>query len=221
MTLGQIAFACFIFSRLDSGGYERLVEETDGVLDLSKLSHCLATLRWLSTWGVRSIPKRYHREPSDTSNQLQSWYADNNFFDRIDGNRDLWDLDDNHLTLVHDVFDSLVANVNLIGPTAAAKILFALRPRAFIPWDSSIQNEWGYNGSGESYVIFLVRVQRMIQELEALCMQYNFELAELPERLGRPNSSIPKIIDEYLWVTITKNCTPATNDLLRWAEWSI
>lgn len=220
MTLGELAFASFVFSRLDSGRYERLLDETNGRLVLSKLEHRLATLRWLSAWGIRAIPKKCHYAPSETSDQLKSWYENAKLLHRIDRNRELKELSDDDLVLVSDAYDGLVKKVKFVGPTAAAKILFATRPKALMPWDEPIQKELGYDGSGESYVRFLKKVRSIVLRLGTMCDKCSFDLSELPRKLGRPRSTIPKLIDEYFWVTITNKCKPTKDDFLRWAEWS-
>ncbi len=51
MTLAELAFASFVFSWLDNGAYERLLEEVNGRVDLSILDYQLATIRWLSAGG--------------------------------------------------------------------------------------------------------------------------------------------------------------------------
>jgi hypothetical protein len=46
-------------------------------------------------------------------------------------------------------------------------------------------------------------------------------VAVLPELVERPNSSPPKLVDEYNWVVKTKRMPPpAPEELLRWAEWA-
>ena len=46
-------------------------------------------------------------------------------------------------------------------------------------------------------------------------------LADLPRRLGRPQSTLPKLVDEYYWVTITRDCKPPDpHTLERWVAWS-
>jgi hypothetical protein len=216
MTLGELAFACFVFARIDSGAYERLLDETGEYVDLSKLDHRLATIRWLSAWGVRAIPRNYHNAPSDMSEQLKSWYESNELFDH---GRNLQELRDNDLDSVGDAYKNLV-KVRYIGPTAAAKILFAIRPKSLMPWDEPIRKELQYNETSQSYISFLRWAQVRIQEVGELCKKHGFEVIDLPKKLGRPNSTIPKLIDEYLWVTITKQWNPSKADFERWLVWS-
>ena len=55
----------------------------------------------------------------------------------------------------------------------------------------------------------------------AQAARFGIKAGDIPSAVGRPESSIPKLIDEYYWVTITKGCAPATaKDLERWFGWS-
>lgn len=216
MTLAELAFACFVFSKIDTGAYGRLLDETGGYVDLSILDHRLAILQWLNAWGVRAIPRNYHNAPSYMSEQIKSWYDSNELFDY---DRNLEGLGDDDFNAVGTAYENLL-RVRYIGPTAAAKILFAIRPKSLMPWDESIREELHYNGTSHSYKNFLEYVQERIQEVGELCRRHGFGLIDLPERLGRPTSTIPKLIDEYLWVTITSKCRPSQADFERWAVWS-
>jgi len=218
MTLGELAFVSFVFSRLDTGSYERLLDETDGCIELSKLDHRLATIRWLSAWGIRAIPRNYHETPSDMSDQMKSWYESNALFEQVDRDRNLHELTDNDFVSVRTAYNNLL-NVRYVGPTAAAKILFAVRPKALMMWDEPIKKALRHSGKAESYVNFLKQIQSMVRNVEELCKKYGFELMDLPNKLGRPNLTIPKLIDEYLWLTITKGLKPSKDDFQRWAEW--
>lgn len=230
MTLAELAFACFVLGTIDKGEYEELLSETDGHPEPSLSQHQLKILKWLNGWGCRHIAKEFHELAAE---EITSWYQKygHQLFDR---NRNLHDLSKDELAFIGLIYEDLSGRTvayrghrrsgDLIkvkfGPTATAKFLFAIRPRALMPWDASIKKEWGYDESAESYVNFLIKVQEAIRELETSCKQYGFELAELPQKLGKPNSTIPKLIDEYFWVTITKKCKPSREDFQRWAEWS-
>ncbi|MDI6805016.1 MAG: hypothetical protein QME58_14475, partial [Bacteroidota bacterium] len=108
------------------------------------------------------------------------------------------------------------------GPTGAAKILFSLRPNTYAPWDEPIRDSLGYNGSADSYIKYLQTINELLNELRPTCEQHGFTLGDLPNRLLRPHSSVPKLIDEYYWMTITQNWQPPTLGTFRnWAEWSV
>lgn len=88
----------------------------------------------------------------------------------------------------------------VFGQTGASKALSLLNPRLFVMWDTRIRKELNQNlirgigngESGESYVIFLKGIQRIIEE-------YNIE-SKLP-----PDSIIAKKIDEYHFVKFVMN----------------
>jgi len=108
-----------------------------------------------------------------------------------------------------------------VGPTGAAKILFAIRPNALVAWDDSIREHYGYDGSGASYLAYLHRVRSILEELKDACNRNGFTLPQLPKQLGRNNSTVPKLIDEYYWVTIAKGCSlPAQDTFQEWTQWS-
>ncbi len=88
------------------------------------------------------------------------------------------------------------------GDTATAKALFALRPQALIPWDEPIRRAFGPPGGGVTYVKLL---ELAAAALDGLARRLGASVGELPGLLGRPESSPPKLVDEYLWIRITRD----------------
>ncbi len=78
------------------------------------------------------------------------------------------------------------------GPTAAAKILFVLRPNVFVAWDEPIRAGLRYDGSGHSYVNFLTRLREELLELKDQCRAVNLDWRTSPRqsagRCPRPPS---------------------------------
>lgn len=108
-----------------------------------------------------------------------------------------------------------------VGPTGAAKILHALRPLALPPWDDPIRDGLRYDRSRRGYLLFLRDVQKQVRDLEAEASSLGMPAAQIPAALGRPASSLPKMIDEYYWVTITQGHVPvAVDEIARWHEWA-
>ena len=108
-----------------------------------------------------------------------------------------------------------------VGPTGAAKILFAIRRNALVPWDDPRRRHYGYDGSGPSYSSYLHRVKSILEKLEDACNRNGFKLTQLPKKLKRNNSTAPKLIDECHWVTITKGWRLPTEGILqKWAQWN-
>jgi len=112
------------------------------------------------------------------------------------------------LGLVAEIFDSLSDLVVAqrgshpdeqrvsLGPAAAAKTIFALRPDAFAPWDAATRRAFGHNGSGKSYVAYLKDVQANLPIVERQCEPLHLALDELVPRLGREGSTAPQLIDD-------------------------
>jgi hypothetical protein len=106
------------------------------------------------------------------------------------------------------------------GPTAAAKILFVLRPKVFVAWDEPIRAGIRSDGSGRSYVAFLVRLREELLDLQEQCHGFDLELADLPAAVGRPLSTPAQLLDEYYWATVTRGMVaPSRQQLARWLEW--
>ena len=89
-----------------------------------------------------------------------------------------------------------------------------------MPWDNAIRRRFGFDESADSYVQYLLKVQEWLNGLSGECQKHGFTLADLPTQVGRPKSSLPKLIDEYLWVTLTKKCQLPKKEMVeRWAKW--
>ena len=108
-----------------------------------------------------------------------------------------------------------------VGPTGAAKVLHALRPEAFPPWDDPIRISLGYSAKGEGYRKYLQDTQALVRELEEEASRLGVDPNRIPELVERPKSSLPKLIDEYNWVTLTKRYEPPSPEQLeQWWRWA-
>lgn len=232
MNLAELAFGCFVYAAISDfdRSYLEFLDATGGPADLDNEAHRKALLVWLNSWGCRQFAIEYHQR---ASNEILSWHGQ---FEAIlaPTGRNLWELTEQEMTSVGQAYGSLAKRVAShrgtphglnqqvsFGPTGAAKILFALRPEALVPWDDAIREELGFGPDSDSYVGFLQKVRVEMDCLSEQCQRAGFAIDELPEKLGRPRSTVPKLIDEYYWVTITKKCEPPGSvTLQRWAEWS-
>lgn len=226
MKLADLAFACYVYGQLSNydGSYVELLEATNRCPDLSVAEHRRALLKWLNDWGCRQFALKYHE---DASQEVLSWH--NEFSSKlIPRNRTLSELTSDEVGCIQEAYQSLSkrkASVRAkngkevavsFGPTGASKILFAIRPEAIVPWDTSIRDSFGV-----SYGKFLEEARSMLKELETACRENGLQLADLPQRLKRPHSTPAKLIDEYCWITITNKCpAPDLETLNRWVEWS-
>jgi hypothetical protein len=91
------------------------------------------------------------------------------------------------------------------GPTGAAKTLFALRPNAIPPWDEPIRCSVRATGDMGSFRVYLTNIARQVR---SLADEAGVAVESLPMLVDRPESSPPKLIDEYNWIVVTKGIMP-------------
>ncbi|MGW2633273.1 MmcQ/YjbR family DNA-binding protein [Streptomyces chattanoogensis] len=190
------------FNNIDAS-WLRLLDTTQPALDLSEEDHRTALLRWLNSWGCRI---RYPREgePAPFNTGVEGWWHDCGAELPAASLAALSDRDISTLARAYAKLAALpVASgprARSLGPTAAAKALYALRPRGVMPWDSAIAGELhgardaaafgNHLRLGRSWAQSLLRVMSVAEE-------------GIPEAVGRPSVSLAKILDEYLYVKIT------------------
>jgi len=231
MRLHELAYACSLYDAFTD--FDKSINEfrdtVSPAFDLSKPVHRKALLVWLNSWGIRHLSRRDHPM---ASKGLLEWGR--RYLDRLPhDDLGLAELPDAALVEASEAYGDLErrrASMRLtksgpiavtFGPTAAAKVLHALRPKAFPPWDDPIRERLGYDRSPESYRKFLGSVQEHVRRLEEEAAHLGISATDLPKLMKRPGSSIPKLVDEFYWVTITKECAPPTEDELeRWASWA-
>ncbi len=231
MKLRELSFASYVYAGMSDydSSYKRFRSETSPQIDLSIPKHQISLLRWLNDWGCRQFSKDHH---ALAANEISLWY--NSFSTRFFSTQKmLLSLSNDELNFVQEAFGDLMhrtasmrktGNTQTsrigIGPTGAAKILFALRPNAMVPWDIPIRSDHKLDGSAQSYRSFLITVRDHLFELKSECEKHGIQFENLPVLLGRPESSLVKLVDEFFWVTITRKCIPPSDSLLRfWNEW--
>lgn len=113
---------------------------------------------------------------------------------------------------IENLFNSLsntLVSRKKMGQVGAAKTLFALRPNVFAPWDSPIIKSLGLKGNGKDYQQYISSIKDNIRLLEKECKIKKININDLPKYIGRNNSTLPKLLDEYYWMTITNKFDPA------------
>lgn len=178
-------------------------------LDMHDRGHLYALLDWLRAWGCRHLRVT---DTARTAEVLRRWWEQAE--DKLPGpETPLIALDESVLRNVEEAYDALATaqaagrtlkdrDVEVaFGDTAAAKTLYVLRPKAFPPWDEPIRLAFGWWGGGAAYVDFL---RSAASAIEGLVSRLGTSLDALPGLLGRPYSSPPKIVDEFLWIRITR-----------------
>jgi hypothetical protein len=179
-------------------------------LDLTVRAHREALLQFLRAWGCRHLRRD---DTGRSSRALASWWS--RFGPTLPPETvPLTDLDDAQLAAVGRAYVALARSPAAFrasgrgdvpvsfGDTAAAKALFAIRPQAVPPWDEPMRKAFGWaRVEAEQYATFLTAVRAA---LIGLAERLRIEPSELPAELARPASSLVKIVDEYLWVRITR-----------------
>ena len=184
------------------------------MLDLTKRDHTIKLIEWLRSWGCR----QFKTEDSEMSiNNLTDWYINNSKLlpypelHLIDSEKIFFNLTENIFNKLRDTKISerynSTSEVN-VGPVGAAKILFALRPNFYSPWDRPICQSKGYQLDGSDYIRYLHDIKNTLVEFRNECNKSGLNILDLIKITNRSISTLPKLIDEYNWVTITKKCIP-------------
>jgi hypothetical protein len=191
-------------------------DELGGAPDPGRADHAARLRVLLNQWNCR-IP--YPEQGSDDmlSGSLAAWWPDARQCLPPDGQR-LAVLAAAQLDAVTHAYEGLVSRpaaanragrVRSLGPTATAKLLYFLRPDAVPPWDKAISASTGGGSDGRAFLAHLRLCQRWAVDLEAQGRALGLEPGQLPAYLFRPGSSLARLIDEWLYATITAGLRPA------------
>ena len=230
VTLGKIAVAGLLFNSLTpyNAALANFREDTEHSLDLVSDEHRSFLLNWLNDWGCRHLSKSQHQAASKS---IQNWYRTNRAT-LFDVKTPLWELEDQEIETAADAYGSLKDRLGAgrlrhgdksevsIGPTAASKILFAIRPKALMPWDDAMRKSFDCDGGPESYVKYLTIMRSITLHIADLCRAKGFRIEYLPEKVGRPGSTVVELLNEYTWVRTRKIRIklPSTETLTKWAS---
>jgi len=229
VTLCKLALASTMYDYLTPFNYSLalLNSTTGGSIDLTNPAHRISLMKWLNDWGCRHLSEDQHKVASYS---ILNWYqADGAYL--FPNEKPIWDLGENELEVAANAYGSLKDSTGAwrirggkklevhIGATAASKILFAIRPKALMPWDRAMRTSFKCDGSPTSYSRYLKTIRNLTSHIGALCRSKGFQIDDLPKELGRPNSTVLALVNEYIWVTETRKCElPSSHTLARWAE---
>jgi hypothetical protein len=172
------------------GASRRLQAATGGHVDLNDPAHRLAAITWLRAWGCRHLRRA---DTPLTDEALRTWWTTWN--GSLPGDRaTLTTLVEADVVAAGRAYDALraapaarrsVQGSDLdvaFGDTATAKLLFAIRPLVFPPWDAAIRLAFGKPGGSAAYVRML---RLSAAALGGLAGRLAVPVSELPEILGR------------------------------------
>jgi len=149
VTLCKLALAGTMYDSLTPFNYSlgRLNKATGGSIDLTNPAHRISLMKWLNDWGCRHLSEDQHEV---ASHSILNWYQGDGA-SLFTNRKPLWDLGDHELEIAAHAYGSLKDKTGArrvrggskqevhIGPTAASKILFAIRPKALMPWDEAMR----------------------------------------------------------------------------------
>ncbi len=118
-------------------------------------------------------------------------------------------LSDDDLQTLGAAYDSLSAAIvafdkngkaRSMGPTAAAKALYALRPSSVMPWDLAIAVRLHGARNGAAFANHLAVGRTWAK---SLLVESGLDEEQLVAELGRPGASLAKVLDEYCYIRYT------------------
>ncbi|GAA1223290.1 hypothetical protein GCM10009665_11950 [Kitasatospora nipponensis] len=201
-TFAQLRAAAEVFNSYGTvdAGWQRWLAGTASAPDLSRPEHRQELHRWLNSWGCRL---RYPREgePDVLGTGLAAWWQRHA---AALPSCSLSELTDAQIALLAAAYAELAAlpssGARTLGPTAAAKALYALRPAAVMPWDAAIAAALHGGRDGAAFDRHL-RCGRAWAR--AVVTESGLDERRLPAEVGRPTVALAKVLDDYLYVTIT------------------
>jgi len=229
VSLGRMAVAVLLFDSLTpyNASLATFRSATSDSLDLATQEHRRALLKWLNDWGCRHLSKEQHQI---ASRSISEWYK-RDCATLFSYKSPLWQLKDQEIETAANAYGSLKDRRGArrsrdgnesevhIGPTAASKILFAIRPKALMPWDEAMRVAFDLDESSESYFEYLVEIRHLTLHIEDLCRNKGFRIDDLPRKVGRPNSTVLALVNEYIWITETRKIElPSSETLTQWAS---
>jgi hypothetical protein len=222
MKLFQLAYACRVYMVLDpdDNHYHTFLDKAGDRLDFKDSAHMDALLDWLRKWGCRQFALDHHKLAVKS---IREW-AERWNSKLPDTSATLESLSEEEVHEIGDAYAALsqcVASKRArVGPTGAAKILFAARPSACPPWDASIRGH-KFDHSSNSYCKYLAHVKELVEHLCTEAAEFGITPEKIPLEIGQPRSTLLKLVDEYEWVAARKGFKPLElHHIAKWYTWS-
>ena len=213
----DLALACFIYKLISNddksyNDFRSNIEKYSPIFESDEKnlkSFMEILIEFLRKWGCRNLAEK-NKEKIDK--KLVDWFKDWKSELKSLLNLSILDLNEQHFSTIKELYDSL-CEINLIGATTASKILFAINPEIFIPWDEEIRKSFNFKESSDFYIKYLKYVKRQVQNLakndEFLNVLNKIKIKKIKIKNkikdeGDRRTPLNKFIDEYFWITITK-----------------
>jgi hypothetical protein len=212
-TLFGLAYATRLFRQLDYQSSYEAFRAAASPLDLTNQDHVTLLRDWLNKWGCR-IKK--DKAPAEFSRPLADWSR--RWTPRLPSQH-LRNLSDPEIALLGDAYWDL--RNSALGPAAAAKTLFALRPETAIPWDELIRVGLDFKDNRAGYPGMLRRSREELHRLVLDASHFGITESDIPAQIGSPGRTLARLLDEYHWITLTQGCEiPSGDDLKHWLVWA-
>jgi hypothetical protein len=125
----------------------------------------------------------------------------------------LAELDDAAIDALGPAYAALVAvpmsgppRARGLGPTAATKLLYAMRPAALMPWDAAIADCLHRGRDAAAYVAH----QRLGREWAIRVLaEAGLDEPALAASLGQPDRTLAKMLDDYCYLAFTRGTVRA------------
>jgi hypothetical protein len=179
-----------------------------GIPDLARPDDVRAARVWLNAWQCR-IGYPTDDEDDVLIDALALWWV--RWSTRLPPlGRGLVNLTHAELDDLTSAFEELrvapafrrAGRVRQVSSTAGAKLLYALRPDAVTPWDKQISSRAGVAGDFRAHLADARAFASALHDEAA--ERHLLQDQDLPTYLGRPESTLARIIDEVLYLIITR-----------------
>ena len=162
---------CTAFNESLASALERITPGTDLAAPTGGRDSLEDLIDFLNTWGCR-LPARNRKHRESLKDGLRVWWQQ-----RPDDHLPSYDAtlvdDELDLTGIPAVFDGLVAievpkarGRRSLGPVAASKTLYVLRPAVCLPWDARIAKVLGHRSrNGADYVAYLRGAREVVKAI--------------------------------------------------------
>ena len=187
--------------------YAALLAVTGPRIDPAIAAHRQALHRWLNAWGCRiRYPKPGEPDRFDTA--MTIWW-DRRGIALGKVRAPLARLSHADIQILSDAYEDLSRSAvaadtrghdRTMGPTAAAKCLYALRPRSVMPWDLLIAQRLHGGRDRAAFAQHLTFGRRWANQL---LQDSGLGEEQLVAELHRPGASLARVLDEYCYLRYT------------------
>jgi hypothetical protein len=174
-------------------------------------AHAERLRKWLNAWLCR-IGYPHSGNPDEFAVSLSEWWQVNASL-LPSPDQTLVNLTHDQLKAVANAYGDLRNRVayqtsrgvnRTIGATASSKILYFVRPLSITAWDDRISGHVGCDRTAEGFLAHLQTCQQWSHDVLQVAMIEGISEAHIGLEIGRPLSSMAKLLDEYLYLTITR-----------------